>query len=88
MRSLVILALLLAPLAARAVDAPRPSAGVSPSYLTREPDSRLLCDSAVAEDCFRMLAPRLTHDMIERDDELCPSGADGTKNPRGLPRDR
>lgn len=87
MRSLVILILLVTPLAARADNVPRPSADVSPNYLTREPDPRLLCDSAVAEDCFRMLAPRLTRDMIERDDEACPPAAGAMKSPGCAPRD-
>ncbi|HEX5212891.1 MAG TPA: hypothetical protein VFW22_14290 [Pseudolabrys sp.] len=85
MRSLVILILLVGPLAARADTVPRPSAGVSPTYLTRAGDPRLLCDSAVAEDCFRMLAPQLTRDMIERDDEACLSAT--TKSPDCAPRD-
>ena len=88
MRSPVILILLVTPLAALADSVPRPSAGVSPTYLTREPDPRLLCDSAVAEDCFRMLAPQLTRDMIERDDEPCPTAAGAAKGPDCGLRDR
>lgn len=87
MRSLALLILLVAPLAARADNVPRHSAGVSPTYLAREPNPRMLCDSAVAEDCFRILAPRLTRDMVERNDEACPSAAGAIKTPGCAPRD-
>lgn len=81
MQSLAILILIVAPLAARADGGLSPSAGVSPTYLTREPDPHMLCDSAVAEECFRMLARQLTRDMIEREAEPC------AKNPDCAPRD-
>jgi len=82
MRSFAILLVLLAsPLAARADDAPWPSSAFSPTYLTREPAPQFLCDSAVAEDCFRILAPRLTRDMTERDEGLCPSVPSTVKKP-------
>lgn len=88
MRSLAILFLIFAPLVARADTVPRASAGVSPTYLTREADPRLLCDSAVAEECFRMLAPQLTRDMIERDDAPCAPATGAIRNPGCAPRER
>ena len=71
MRRLAILVFLIVPIAARAEDAVRvPTDKINKALGQRGPIARpnLLCDSVVAEDCFKLLGARLDMSVDERCD--------------------
>jgi hypothetical protein len=80
MRTFTLLLLLTLPLAARAEDATRAPDDIDKTMkqLRALAHPLILCDSVIAEDCFRMLSARIPQEPAATEEKPCLSAPAGT----------
>ena len=80
MRTFALLLLLTLPLAAQAEDTVRAPTDIDKTVkqLRALIRPQILCDSVVAEDCFRMLSARIPQEPAATEEKPCASAPAGT----------